>query len=99
MSPEKEANRLLRQGLGYSGGRVISEGETATGNFCAIVCIGVTVGASGIIGGLLGAVAGNLSGLSERFMGHGLTMTGTFSSVTAGAGVGDIFVCIEFPLQ
>jgi len=90
---------LLRQGLGYSGGKVISAGSTATGAFCAIVSMGTTIDGSGIIGGLLGSVSGNVDSLSEKFLGHGLTVTGTFQSVTAGAGAGDIFLCIELPLK
>ncbi len=83
---EKSRNDAM---IGAQGGILIHTGAAATPpagrSIFAIQSVGSTAE--------LGVVVGNVSGLSAYTLAVGVTVYGSYSSVTAGAAVTDAFIC------
>jgi hypothetical protein len=92
---------MVRQSLGDVGSVLIHTGQTATGAFCAIISMGRS-DEDGVKGSNMAACAGNVkdsagSSLANVFIPCGFSLTGGFTSVTAGGSATDILICVRTP--
>jgi hypothetical protein len=88
---------------GIAGSTLIHTGQTATGSFCAIISMGRSE-ADGVKGSNVAACVGNVkdnsrADLANVFIPCGFSLTGGFTSVTAGADAKDILICVHTPSQ
>lgn len=91
----------LRQGLADNGSVYITNGQTATGPFVAIISLGNTLDGD-ITGTTITSMSGNVlnssgTALTSIFLPTGFVLTGIFSSVTVDSNTTDRLVCMLPP--
>lgn len=91
----------LRQGLADNGCVYITNGQTATGSFVALISLGNTLDGD-ITGTTITAMTGNVqdssgAALTSIFLPTGFVLTGVFSSVTVDSNTSDRLLCILPP--
>lgn len=91
----------LRQGLADNGSVYITDGETATGPFVALISLGSTLDGD-ITGTTISSMSGNVldstgAVLTGIFLPTGFVLTGSFSTVTVDSNTTDRLLCILPP--
>lgn len=96
-----QSRYYLRQGLADNGGVYIEDGETATGDFVAIVSLGGTtdgnITGTTIVDMECNLVDANGDPLTSIFLPTGFTLTGWFRSVEVDGNSTDRLICMNAP--
>ena len=79
------ADYIANNITGAAGFVIVEDGGTVTGEFRAIQSLGD--------GGVLGTTVGNTPDLDGRTLPQGMIISGRWSSITAGDGATNIFIC------
>lgn len=101
MGDDPRVRTYLRQGLGDNGAVYITNGQTATGNFVAIVSAGST-SSGGITGTTITSAVSNIRDnadgqISNLFLPTGFCLPGGFQEVTVDSNATDVLICFNAP--